>query len=64
MIVSCKSLGKELSILEKVVIDVVVDELPQLANHADIRRRSHDGNLRRGNDDKIKCGGCYNGLAM
>jgi hypothetical protein len=38
MIVSCKSLGIELSILEEIVIDVVVDELPQLADNTGIRR--------------------------
>jgi hypothetical protein len=43
MIVSRKSLGVKLSILEEVVIDVVVDELPQLANNTGIRR-CHSGN--------------------
>jgi hypothetical protein len=43
VIVSCKSFGVELSILEEVIIDVVVDELPKLADNAGIRR-CHGGN--------------------
>ncbi len=43
MIISCKSLGIELGILEEVAIDVVVDELPQLANNGGVCR-CHSGN--------------------